>query len=745
MPNILEYTIGRSKACDVPVQIAANEEYSERHIASMELGKSMISNRHCKIFQRSTGGPVYIEDNSGNGTFINQQTRLRRGQTRILHSGDEICLVNPANLRKKIKSARLLQLVLQQFSFIFVQTKTRKSCVNPRAMNYAHNTLPGEGGNGNAAASPQSSRRIEAFYELLEVLGDGTSGQVRRAIHRQTGQEVAVKVISLRRKLDMSAMEREVQLMKKLDHPYITSLKDVFVQPAVAMYIVMELVKGGDLFDQIVQKTRYSEVEARRTMRRLLSAVFYLHETKNIVHRDLKPENVLCCSPTEVKLADFGLAKIVKADGLKTFCGTPAYFAPEVLQRRSTVAGQGRYGKPADIWSLGTILYILLSGRPPFDADLDESHNHFELDFETDEAIWADLPLAKDLVQSMLRLDPKRRITVRQCCDHPWINIEDGDTHCHPFDDPAITTKKRLFEEVERSNQMQQNQNEAQNEDELLCNFSMDDWSVLSKEEFAQAAISHHSRTDSFFHVDNNKIGSAIEKKGPAASPKASNGHFQTKEQSISSPVQSSERPNSPSPRDVKSMSMSSADISSEEVNADEKKANVPSNAVDSVDEARSPLEKLNLNDRCNRFRDHVLQTVNDAGNEKDDYQTAVTPTSSNVRKKEEQRGLMNAEEGGDILDPILSQFSSEPSSIESFSDCSDTSTSSRGNNHMQYSSKSQVPTRIEGDAKKRRFEENTAATTTSTPSKSQPKRARISLSNSKQTTLTSWFVKKDN
>jgi serine/threonine protein kinase len=177
------------------------------------------------------------------------------------------------------------------------------------------------------------------------------------------------------------------------------------------MYLVMELVKGGDLFDCIVEKQRYSEMEARRAMRRLLSAIHYLHEESNIVHRDLKPENVLCSSPTDVKLADFGLAKILKADGLKTFCGTPAYFAPEVLQRRGTVAGQGRYGKPADIWSLGVILYILLTGKPPFDADIDEPRA-FNVDFDSDHHIWSQMATAKELVEQMLHQDPKQRLTV---------------------------------------------------------------------------------------------------------------------------------------------------------------------------------------------------------------------------------------------------------------------------------------------------------------------------------------------
>ena len=133
----------------------------------------------------------------------------------------------------------------------------------------------------------------------------------------------------------------------------------------------MELVRGGDLFDRIVEKGKYTEGEARLVMQKVLSAVKYLH-SKDIIHRDLKPENILLMEPnndTEVKITDFGLAKRTNQEGLKTFCGTPQYFAPEVLKRKNTVKGLGSYGTAADMWSLGVVLFILLSGAFPFDDD----------------------------------------------------------------------------------------------------------------------------------------------------------------------------------------------------------------------------------------------------------------------------------------------------------------------------------------------------------------------------------------
>ena len=151
--------------------------------------------------------------------------------------------------------------------------------------------------------------------------------------------------------------------MRGLVHPNIIRIKDTFETDHV-IFIVMELVRGGDLFDRIVEKGKYGEEAARIVMQKLLSAVQYLHEN-NIIHRDLKPENVLLVSPhndTDVKLTDFGLAKKASQEGLKTFCGTPQYFAPEVLKRKKSVSGSGRYGTSADMWSLGVVLYILLSG-----------------------------------------------------------------------------------------------------------------------------------------------------------------------------------------------------------------------------------------------------------------------------------------------------------------------------------------------------------------------------------------------
>jgi serine/threonine protein kinase len=505
-----------------------------------------------------------------------------------------------------------------------------------------------------------------------------------------------------------------------------------------------------------------------------------------------------------VKLADFGLAKIVKADGLKTFCGTPAYFAPEVLERRGTVAGEGRYGKPADCWSLGVILYILLTGRPPFDADMDQP-KELELDFDSD-PLWASLPLAQELVQQMLRQDPKRRLTVGQACDHPWINIDDGDTHSHPLDDPAVTTKKRLFatERNPTDDWSTPSRRPHDNDASSLCSLddsvrSRDD-SVLSKEEFAHAAVSH-IRNDSVFHFDATMLLNAdlarhtkqsinVEEdrgvrapwEGVKASVESTNQIKATEldvmdvETSIPSSPRIDEGHNSPCP-DVMNPVLSigsnrhPAGEGSEDLddnigkdgisptasrNEDVRAPNMVSDSTpndNALSPPRSPLARLNLNERCNRFRNEVLQqngaNMNSPSMEptepaegvKNTCQTAVTPTSSNVSKQEQQRDVQNAigiDQSPNAEDPILSQFSSEPSSVDSFGDSSMSSSNGvrKGSGTRKIGSSPSTLPKIERGENKRMLEHDAISTDDSS------KRARLGKE-VKQTTLTSWFVKK--
>jgi len=285
-----------------------------------------------------------------------------------------------------------------------------------------------------------TNNTLEKYYELLEHLGSGTFATVRAAKEKATEKKYAIKIIDKKAmgpKQDM--MMREVEILKQVKHSNVIKLKELFESPQ-KLYLVMELVTGGELFDKIVDKGSYSEKDASFVMKQIVDAVRYLHEN-NIVHRDLKPENLLLESPKSdiVKIADFGLSKILGAEAmLKTACGTPGYVAPEVLQLNG-------YGKEVDMWSIGVIMYILLCGFPPF---YEESNAQLfkaimEGRFSYPDPYWSGVSdSAKDLINKLLVVDPKKRLTADQALQHPWIA---GTTaNPEPLQNEVIVKMKRF-------------------------------------------------------------------------------------------------------------------------------------------------------------------------------------------------------------------------------------------------------------------------------------------------------------
>ena len=215
-----------------------------------------------------------------------------------------------------------------------------------------------------AISEPESSELgLHDVYEVLEVLGHGHFATVSRGVHKETGEAVAIKAIEKGR-ADASAIRREVAILQKVgSHPNIVALRDVF-ETEDYWYLVMELVTGGELFERLVKKGPYSEKEASRLMSQMAEAIAWLH-SQGVCHRDLKPENLLLSQPQgdeeiSLKICDFGLSVALGEGTLNEQQGTWAYWAPEMWT--------GQYGKQVDMWSLGVILYILLSGRHPFDS-----------------------------------------------------------------------------------------------------------------------------------------------------------------------------------------------------------------------------------------------------------------------------------------------------------------------------------------------------------------------------------------
>ncbi|CAI5464848.1 unnamed protein product [Closterium sp. Yama58-4] len=271
-----------------------------------------------------------------------------------------------------------------------------------------------------APAPPRSSGANAEFYlpnyRLGKTLGVGSFGKVKVAEHVLTGHKVAIKILNRRkiRSMDMEEkVRREIKILRLFMHPHIIRLYEVIETPA-DIFVVMEYVKAGELFDYIVEKGRLLEDEARRFFQQIVSGIEYCHRNM-VVHRDLKPENLLLDAKGNVKIADFGLSNVMR-DGhfLKTSCGSPNYAAPEVISGRL-------YGGPeVDVWSCGVILYALLCGSLPFDDE-----NIPNLFKKIKGGIYA-LPHhlsagARDLIPRMLLVDPMKRITIPEIRHHPWF------------------------------------------------------------------------------------------------------------------------------------------------------------------------------------------------------------------------------------------------------------------------------------------------------------------------------------
>jgi 5'-AMP-activated protein kinase catalytic alpha subunit len=255
-------------------------------------------------------------------------------------------------------------------------------------------------------------------YRLGKTLGLGSFGKVKVAEHEATGHKVAVKILNRSKIKAMPRMDekiqREIQMLKLLRHPHIIKLYEV-IETSSDIFMIMEYVSGGELFDYIVSHGRLSEDEARRFFQQIISGVEYCHRHR-IVHRDLKPENLLLdASRSNVKIADFGLSNFMQdGDFLTTSCGSPNYAAPEVI------SGQLYAGPEVDIWSCGVILYALVCARLPFDDE--HIPNLFKKIRLGAYSIPSHVsPACKNLIQSMLIVDPMNRATIDQVRHHSWF------------------------------------------------------------------------------------------------------------------------------------------------------------------------------------------------------------------------------------------------------------------------------------------------------------------------------------
>jgi len=224
---------------------------------------------------------------------------------------------------------------------------------------------------------------------------------------------------------DTVAMQNEIDIMREVDHPNIVKMLNVY-EDKNHYCLVMELMCGGELFDHIIEQETFNEERAQSIMAPVFDAVIYCHE-RDIIHRDIKPENLLLSgkdlSDSIIKISDFGLARYINAGTAElatTTCGTPGYVAPEILNKKP-------YDHRCDYWSLAVVLFIMLSGTPPFYHE--DNFELFELikqgKYDYDAPAWKSISTeAKDLISRLLTTDPDKRITAEEIRVHPWISGE---------------------------------------------------------------------------------------------------------------------------------------------------------------------------------------------------------------------------------------------------------------------------------------------------------------------------------
>uniref|UniRef100_A0A667YB84 Maternal embryonic leucine zipper kinase n=1 Tax=Myripristis murdjan TaxID=586833 RepID=A0A667YB84_9TELE len=263
---------------------------------------------------------------------------------------------------------------------------------------------------------PRGAEELLRYYEVYETIGSGGFAKVKLGRHILTGEKVAIKIID-KKDIgdDLPRVKVEIEAMKNLSHQHVCRLYHV-IETAAKIYMVLEYCPGGELFDYIIAKDRLSEEETRVFFRQIVSALAYVH-SQGYAHRDLKPENLLIDESHNLKLIDFGLCAKPKGGlgyELMTCCGSPAYAAPELIQ------GKAYIGSEADVWSLGVLLFALLCGYLPFDDDNCMVLYRKITRGKYDNPRWLS-PGSILLLNQMMQVEPKRRLTVKQLLDHPWV------------------------------------------------------------------------------------------------------------------------------------------------------------------------------------------------------------------------------------------------------------------------------------------------------------------------------------
>lgn len=293
-------------------------------------------------------------------------------------------------------------------------------------------------------------------YEVGRTIGEGTFAKVKFAQNTETGESVAMKILDrstiIKHKM-VDQIKREISIMKLVRHPHVVRLHEV-IASRTKIYIILEFITGGELFDKIVHHGRLSEAEARRYFQQLIDGVDYCH-SKGVYHRDLKPENLLLDSQGNLKISDFGLSAL-PGEGislLRTTCGTPNYVAPEVLSHK------GYDGALADVWSCGVILYVLMAGYLPFDEmDLTTLYGKIEK-AEFSSPSWFPVG-AKSLIHRILDPNPETRIRIEEIRTDEWFKKSYVPVRLFEYEDVNLDDVNAVFDDPEEEHADEQHTDE---------------------------------------------------------------------------------------------------------------------------------------------------------------------------------------------------------------------------------------------------------------------------------------------
>jgi len=401
------YTIGRGHSCNITLSL----KNCDRVFLSNVSREHFSIKRVCDPL---AGNQIIVEDLSSNGTWVDGR-RVGKGERRVLSNGDEI------SLSHRVKGSL--------FTFI-----------NPQCKQIGYPSV------------------VTKNYLLVKLIGKGAFGEVHLGFLKQSSKKYAVKSVLHQIKNRGQGIDPGLQLINEakvlcaVQHPCIVKVEDVIYGPE-SLHLILELMEGGDLYTRIRKEQRIPESTGKYYFLQIALAVEYLHKL-GIVHRDLKPENILLSNNKEdaiVKITDFGFSKLVDDNTvLKTYCGTPIYLAPEVIEARTQ---NTNYTNACDIWSMAVILFVLLAGYHPFNhpstrSALEKSILEGKVYYRSDR--WKSVTVeGLNLVKGMLQVDPNKRPTIARVLDDTWLNdtVVIDKVQKIVFsnqDDPSLPLPKRL-------------------------------------------------------------------------------------------------------------------------------------------------------------------------------------------------------------------------------------------------------------------------------------------------------------